>query len=373
MSAQLQTQAKVSLIPKPSMASMQTQILQRKCACGGTPGVDGECEECRAKRLSLQRATASPSPTTSVPPIVHDVLNSPGQPLDARTRATMEPRFGHNFSNVRVHTDAKAAESAHVVNALAYTVGRDVVFGTGQYAPETSAGMKLMAHELTHVIQQKGIENNSRIQYRLTISDPGSAGEQEAEQVSAQVISGAKGLARDPSYSLGSHTFQDWKLVLSVDREQKGLGRLISGNVGHTWVKLIDFAGLKYSYGFWPQEYFKSYAPFLSVDGCVHHPDTEHEPPDATEYSEIEYKLTEEGFWRGLNYAQRVCKTAPSYNLLSYNCTTFAINVAKEAGASPPSSTTLAIHNPNALFEGVEEEQAKRKKRVAPEGQEVQP
>src|SRR6266699_744890 len=284
MSAQLQTQAKVSLIPKPSMASMQTQILQRKCACGGTPGVDGECEECRAKRLSLQRATASPSPTTSVPPIVHDVLNSPGQPLDARTRATMEPRFGHNFSNVRVHTDAKAAESAHVVNALAYTVGRDVVFGTGQYAPETSAGMKLMAHELTHVIQQKGIENNSRIQYRLTISDPGSAGEQEAEQVSAQVISGAKGLARDftptlptlqrasksdcafgaakcdgpdnapeditklklpPSYSLGSHTFQDWKLVLSVDREQKGLGRLISGNVGHTWVKLIDFAGLK--------------------------------------------------------------------------------------------------------------------------------
>jgi len=66
----------------------------------------------------------------------------------------MEPRFGHDFSQVQVHTDEKAADSARSVNALAYTVGRDVVFGTGQYAPETTAGKRLLAHELTHVVQQ---------------------------------------------------------------------------------------------------------------------------------------------------------------------------------------------------------------------------
>jgi hypothetical protein len=69
----------------------------------------------------------------------------------------MEPRFGHDFGNVRVHTDAKAAKSAKAVNALAYTVGRDVVFGAGQYAPRSSTGQMLLAHELTHVRQQRRI------------------------------------------------------------------------------------------------------------------------------------------------------------------------------------------------------------------------
>jgi hypothetical protein len=114
-----------------------------------------ECEECRKKRESdLQRAAVSTAPIGGVPPIVHEVLRSPGQALDAGTRAFMEPRFSHDFSGVRVHTDAKAAESARSVNAFAYTVGRDLVFGTGQYAPGTMAGKRLLAHELTHVVQQ---------------------------------------------------------------------------------------------------------------------------------------------------------------------------------------------------------------------------
>jgi hypothetical protein len=91
---------------------------------------------------------------SSVPPIVHDALHAPGQPLDAATRAFMEPRFGHDFSKVRVHTDAKAAESASAVNADAYTVGRDMVFGSRQYMPGTKMGDLLIAHELTHVVQQ---------------------------------------------------------------------------------------------------------------------------------------------------------------------------------------------------------------------------
>ncbi len=109
--------------------------------------------KCRKKKPLLQREAAGPAAET-VPPIVHEVLRSPGQPLDAETRAFMEPRFGHDFSRVRVHMDATAAESARAVNARAYTVGRNVVFGANQYAPGTHEGRRLITHELTHVVQQ---------------------------------------------------------------------------------------------------------------------------------------------------------------------------------------------------------------------------
>jgi hypothetical protein len=127
-------------------------ILQRKCACGQHTVAGGECAECRKKRL--QRKTTGHTDPETVPPIVHEVLRSPGQSLDAETRAFMEPRFGHDFSRVRVHTGARAVESTRAVNALAYTVGQDVVFGAGQYVLGTSEGKRLLAHELTHTVQQ---------------------------------------------------------------------------------------------------------------------------------------------------------------------------------------------------------------------------
>jgi hypothetical protein len=86
--------------------------------------------------------------------VVQTVLASSGRALDAPIRALMERGFGRDFSDVRVHVDARAAESARAMRALAYTVGRDVVFGSGQFAPGTAAGDRLLAHELTHVIQQ---------------------------------------------------------------------------------------------------------------------------------------------------------------------------------------------------------------------------
>ena len=104
--------------------------------------------------MTLQRSSNASSASTEAPPIVHDVLRSPGQPLDSATRSFMEPRFGADFSNVWVHTDAKAAASAKAVNALAYTVGNNVVFGESRYAPSSHDGSRLLAHELTHVRQQ---------------------------------------------------------------------------------------------------------------------------------------------------------------------------------------------------------------------------
>jgi hypothetical protein len=85
---------------------------------------------------------------------INRALQSDGRPLDVPTRAQMQARFGHDFSEVRVHTDARAGESAQALDALAYTVGPDIVFGSGQYAPETTEGQRLLAHELTHVVQQ---------------------------------------------------------------------------------------------------------------------------------------------------------------------------------------------------------------------------
>jgi len=169
MSTRLQAQQQSRPTPAPALTPARSGLLQRKCACGGTPGVDGECAECRAKRLGVQRQPASPATPAAVPPIVHDVLRSPGHPLDAGTRAFMEPRFGHDFSRVRMHTDAKAAQSAEAVNALAYTVGREVVFGTGHYRPGTSAGQRVLAHELAHVVQQRGASPTDLAHLRIDL------------------------------------------------------------------------------------------------------------------------------------------------------------------------------------------------------------
>ena len=89
-----------------------------------------------------------------MPPIVHDVLSSPGQPLDAAARTFFEPRFGYDFSKVRVHSDGRAAESARAVGSHAYTMGVHIGFAPGRFAPGTHEGLWLIAHELAHVVQQ---------------------------------------------------------------------------------------------------------------------------------------------------------------------------------------------------------------------------
>lgn len=101
------------------------------------------------------RCRAPGTNATQVPPIVDSVLRTPGQPLDAATRAYFGPRFGHDFSRVRVHADQAAAASARALNAHAYTVDLDVVFDRDRYAPATREGQRLLAHELTHVAQHE--------------------------------------------------------------------------------------------------------------------------------------------------------------------------------------------------------------------------
>lgn len=184
--------------------------LQRKCACGGTPGRTGECAECRRKRMRLQRcarpgntenqwaprrqavAKANDAFEREADRVAESVLRSSGsqqpaacptcegagsrpgrqrrevrqgsgvssapvpggRPLPRAERAFFEPRFGYDFSRVRVHNDGPAADSARSLDARAYTFGASIVFGSSQYSSRTAEGKLLLAHELTHVIQQ---------------------------------------------------------------------------------------------------------------------------------------------------------------------------------------------------------------------------
>lgn len=175
---------------RPAAPPARSPLLQRQCACGGTPGLDGECAACKAKRLGFQRRAATPVAPAFAPPIVHAALNGPSRPLEAGARAALEPRLGHDFSRVRVHTDATAAESARVVNAAAYTVGRQIVFAAGRYAPEGAEGRRLLAHELAHVAQQ-GDAPVPDANTPIAIGAPWDRQEHEAEHVAARAVSEA--------------------------------------------------------------------------------------------------------------------------------------------------------------------------------------
>jgi hypothetical protein len=126
---------------------------QSKCGWGGAAGKSSPCTAL-AKKEQSQLSAARGSEISYAPLIVHDVLRSSGQSLDPSTRAFMEPRFGCDFGRVRVHADTNAAESARSINASAYTVGQHIAFAAGGYAPSTTEGRKLLAHELAHTVQQ---------------------------------------------------------------------------------------------------------------------------------------------------------------------------------------------------------------------------
>jgi len=173
----------IAVAAKPAVQMLsppQGGILQRKCACGQHT-MGGECAECKKKNMVLQRFAAHPT-VPVIPPIVNEVLQSGGRPLETATRTSMETSFKHDFSRVRVHTDERAQRSARAVNARAYTVGHDVVFAANQYIPRTAEGKKLIAHELTHVVQQRTATASSSLDL--------TASEVEAEKSAERVVAG---------------------------------------------------------------------------------------------------------------------------------------------------------------------------------------
>lgn len=157
----------------PVIADGNHSTVQRKCA---------HCEE----EEKLQRKEGEGAASGEAPAIVHEVTSSGGQPLDSGTRSFFEPRLGYDLSQVRVHTDSQAAESARSVQAHAYTVGNHVVFGANQFDPASTDGKKLLAHELTHTIQQ-GSAGNAALQPKLMVGNVGTPAEVEADHIASLV------------------------------------------------------------------------------------------------------------------------------------------------------------------------------------------
>ena len=143
-------------VSRPGDADEQEadRVAERVVSTNG-PHLQRARAEGEGVRVQARHADGAATTQAEAPPSVADTLRSPGTPLEPDTRAFMESRFGHDFGQVRVHTDASAAASAESLNALAYTAGRHIVFGAGQYATATAAGRRLIAHELTHTIQQR--------------------------------------------------------------------------------------------------------------------------------------------------------------------------------------------------------------------------
>lgn len=162
-------------------------MLRRACACGTHASVD-KCQACAEREKLSRRAVAGARAADRAPPVVSDVLHSPGAPLDPGARAFMEPLFGSDFAGVRVHTDATAAHSARAVDADAYTVGQHIVFAEGRYAPSTRSGGHLLAHELAHTLQQSGAPRSAEPPTIGQASDPA---EGEADRAADAIASGA--------------------------------------------------------------------------------------------------------------------------------------------------------------------------------------
>jgi Domain of unknown function (DUF4157)/D-alanyl-D-alanine carboxypeptidase len=179
--------------PAPTGGTRPAQgLLRRKCGCSES---SPECESCR-KKGTLRRRTERDDGGPHVPEIVHEVLGTPGRPLDADTRAFMEPRFGHDFGRVRIHADSRAVESARAVDAEAYTVGHHVVLGDGHAASHADPRRQLLAHELGHVVQNERDGGGSASLAIGALSDPA---ERDADRAAFRALAGLPAFAGTPA------------------------------------------------------------------------------------------------------------------------------------------------------------------------------
>lgn len=167
--------------------------------------------------------------TAGIPPIVPEVLHSEGKPLDSATRNTMESYFNRDFSQVRTHTDTKAARSAEVIDARAYSLGQDIVFGEGAFAPDETEGKKLLAHELAHVTQQT--DESTELPTSpdsLSVGNEADAEEHAAQQAADRMV------AREDGDAIANQASSSSQPSSGLIRRQEVPGQEIPGNVDPT-------------------------------------------------------------------------------------------------------------------------------------------
>jgi Domain of unknown function (DUF4157) len=222
--------------------------IQRKCNCagGGNGGANGggngggSCSECGGAKVQTVQRQASDTNTdtdspSSVPQSVTQVMESSGgQPLPRSTRNEMESAFGVDFGQARIHTGQQAATAARDINASAFTVDQDIYFGEGQYQPDSQQGKHLLAHELTHTLQQAN--GRSALQSDAVVSHPDDVLEREADSVadavsqdrlvSRQVSPGAPQIQR---YSLDEFAADVGSVVDDIEEGAQAVGEVVTG------------------------------------------------------------------------------------------------------------------------------------------------
>ena len=224
--------------PLTNVGASPTRFLQR-CSCGLRSAGPTECTSCKEKKRRLSRRAKADNFDFDAPlqTRVTNVLRLPGQPLDAETRTVMESRFGRDFSRVRVHTDMAAAETAVQLNAEAYTVGRHIVFAPGRYSPSVQDGRRLLAHELTHVLQQDGVADAAGAE--IAVGPVDDAFEREAEHAAELVMAAdSDGRAANVVPMLTSTS--------TPNLQRKACGPKVDDQVQAVWKKIEDdFAKLE--------------------------------------------------------------------------------------------------------------------------------
>ncbi len=212
-------------------------VLERKCSECQMKEDEEEAEQVKIIRKS---SSSNGSPVYKDANEINDVVSSRGASLDASTRQFMEPRFGYHFTDIRIHTGEMDARSAQSVNATAYTIGNDIVFGEGQYQPNTLEGRRLLAHELTHVLQQR---NTPSLSLQRSPNDPSVSGPLIPDFRSASplgILSNRRGI-QGPLPA--GHLYEEGELrVLQEDLYKVRI------DFGHSWVTIKSRPGQIYEY-----------------------------------------------------------------------------------------------------------------------------
>ncbi len=339
--------------------------LQRKCACGAPSAAGGSCAACEAgensaKPVVLQtklaigaaddplereadrvadQVMAAPAhsqvsggpvriqrftgqgggPMDRAPASVERVLAGSGRPLERAVREDMEQRFGNDFSRVRGHTGGAPEQSARELDAHAYTLGHHVVFADGRFAPETSEGRHLLAHELTHVVQQSQARGDIRHVQRggkkgPTTKPHSCSGWTCAPQTDCPNPDGKTAPTATASTS--------WSLTVNLDLDVPTAADISGGDeVGHAFVEFNESNGDRYTYGHYPGKSGTPDPMFRpEVNGCTAHPDHTHS--GCIDMS-IKFSLSQAEYTKALDFAKVWCGSAPRYNVLSNNCTPF--------------------------------------------------
>jgi len=240
--------------------------------------IGNQAVSARLGRREQVHGRSSGGASAGLPSHVQAILNRQGTPLDDETREDMESRFDHDFSDVRIHTDGRAIESARRTNARAYTLSRDIVFAAGEYDPATRSGKRLLAHELAHVIQQERVGTTS------PAPTPRSAPERAANRAARAVAGGstsvqvshatAPGIARQPRSLVQS--LDPTRLTgPELDREIQLIREWLIANPGsspehqHLQSALTQLERHREATGFRPQRYNLSIGDEIVRNGTI--------------------------------------------------------------------------------------------------------